>query len=199
MSSSPSIPAQSNECAADNPSARDILLNYISTRSPEFRELQRLRQEGWRNPSGDDFFENQRRIADNPSEEQKDVFYRMTIRIGKEMDRTTGVFDALKTSETPKVLDLGMAPGGFSWTILYRIPTSRVDAVTLFHADGGHKVRLSHERLNIIFADINTLLYDLPGRTFDTHSSTSSSATEQVFSSGKQKSGDNSENLNGFS
>ncbi|KAL9118660.1 MAG: hypothetical protein Q9187_004793 [Circinaria calcarea] len=75
--------------------------------------------------------------------------------IGSDMSRATGAYELGVWK--PKVLDLCMAPGGYSHSVLKRHPFARIDAVTLPHESGGHKVLLKDSRVRILFADINML------------------------------------------
>lgn len=77
------------------------------------------------------------------------------------MHRLTKSFQVLQSSDRPMALDMGMAPGGFSATILQHYPSTKVRAITLPHADGGHAVQLRHNNLNLELKDINTMAGDL--------------------------------------
>jgi hypothetical protein len=78
----------------------------------------------------------------------------MTVNIGSEMASKTTLFNF---DIVPRVLDLGMAPGGFSASVLTRYPESTIDAITLPADHGGHKVMVQSSNINIIFADITML------------------------------------------
>lgn len=85
----------------------------------------------------------------------------MTITIGTEVNNRTKAFDVLYTSEKPSVLDMGMAPGGFSKAIIDKYPKASVKAITLPNTDGGHAVQLDDTNLKLELRDINTLAGDL--------------------------------------
>ena len=85
----------------------------------------------------------------------------MTISIGTELDNHTKAFNVLGTSEEPSALDMGMAPGGFSKTILDRYPKANVRAITLPNIDGGHAIQFDDVNLKLELRDINTLAGDL--------------------------------------
>jgi 23S rRNA U2552 (ribose-2'-O)-methylase RlmE/FtsJ len=80
----------------------------------------------------------------------------MMHRIGNEMNTLTG---ALNLSDpTPTVLDLCLAPGGFTRYVLQRYPLAKVDAFSLPEDQGGHKVRIPYgdqdQRVSIVFTDL---------------------------------------------
>lgn len=85
----------------------------------------------------------------------------MTIAIGMELNNRTEAFHVLHTSEKPSALDMGMAPGGFSKTILDKYPKASVRAITLPNTDGGHAIQLDDANLKLELRDINTLAGDL--------------------------------------
>lgn len=111
--------------------------------------------QGWSNPNGDEHFKQQRHRADKADEEACQRFFRLMSTIGSEMNQATGAYEF--GIWKPKVLDLCMAPGGYSHSILKRHPHARIDAITLPHKSGGHKVLLQDRRVRTVFADINTL------------------------------------------
>ena len=109
----------------------------------------------------------------------------MTMKIGKTMANQTTAFRVLKDSADPCALDMGMAPGGFSSTILTYYPTTKIRAVTLSNKDGGHAVQMSrHPNVKLEFRDINTLAGDLGIETLpETHHATSMKlTTKRLFS-----------------
>lgn len=97
----------------------------------------------------------------NPSQESREDFYQKTQRIGRGLARTTRLLDL--NCSSPRVLDLCMAPGGFSSTTKEFIPSSVIDAVTLPIQLGGYLVMLEGFR-NIIYADITMYIEEMsPG------------------------------------
>ncbi|CAO2648220.1 Nn.00g074870.m01.CDS01 [Neocucurbitaria sp. VM-36] len=93
----------------------------------------------------------------------------MTCQIGDEMDTETSVITLATTgrSLSPRVLDMGMAPGGFTATVLREHPTATVRGITLPQGIGGLEVMLkrwkSDTRIHIEFIDV-TMLTDEMGR-----------------------------------
>ncbi|UKZ72672.1 hypothetical protein TrVFT333_000305 [Trichoderma virens FT-333] len=154
------LPQGTDLVAAIN-SPQQLIHNYLWERSPTFRALCDIRQQGWRHPTGDEFFQQQRQRADNPSPDGESYFYKMTIAIGNELNTSTGAFDILRSSDKPSALDMGMAPGGFSATIMKSYPKTTLRAITLPLANGGHSVQFKHKRMKLDLCDINTLAGDM--------------------------------------
>lgn len=80
-------------------------------------------------------------------------------QIGDEIQATTGVL-ALKT-ESPNVLNLCMAPGSYTASILKFNPHAHVSGVTLPEKEGGHKLLiqwgLEGSRIEVMQRDITML------------------------------------------
>lgn len=76
------------------------------------------------------------------------------------MNNDTGAL-SFDDAATPQVLDLCMAPGGYSATVLRLNPNANIDAVSLPPADGGYEVLLPFgsvdPRVCVTFADITML------------------------------------------
>ncbi|KAH0532861.1 hypothetical protein TsFJ059_001497 [Trichoderma semiorbis] len=140
---------------------QQLIYMYFLERSPTYRALRDIRQQGWENPTGDQFFQQQRQRADNPSPDGELYFYKMTIAIGKQLNSSTGAFDILQSSDEPSALDMGMAPGGFSATIMESYPKTTLRAITLPLNKGGHSVQFKHKRMKLDLCDINTLAGDM--------------------------------------
>lgn len=91
----------------------------------------------------------------------------MTIKIGDEMAQRTNVFNI--HIPQPLVLDLCMAPGGFTASVLKRFPDANVHAITLPPDSGGHKVIAQSPNLNIVFADITMYAADFGVKEIPVH------------------------------
>ncbi|WDK17052.1 hypothetical protein CGRA01v4_08335 [Colletotrichum graminicola] len=140
-----------------------VIVRYLTQHSPEFAELSKLREIGWQNPDGDRFFQRQRAQATNPTEKTKLYFYEMMKRIGDEMQRITG---ALKTkspgSDFPRILDMGMAPGGFLATAMRLNPRAKALGLSLPIANGGYPSLVpEREDIDLRYLDVTMLAADL--------------------------------------
>jgi 23S rRNA U2552 (ribose-2'-O)-methylase RlmE/FtsJ len=94
-------------------------------------------------------------------------FFQMTCQIGQEMDEKTSVITlaAADGSQSPRVLDIGMAPGGFAQTVLRKHPNARIWGITLPSEMGGLRVMLPRWRddlnVRIEFADVTRLANEM--------------------------------------
>ncbi|KAK1673618.1 hypothetical protein BDP55DRAFT_555969 [Colletotrichum godetiae] len=145
MEASTAEPQECRESDQDWESRGKLIHDYLEKNSPQFVKVRDLRKKGWENPAGDTFFQNQRRIAENPDERTTMIFFDMMKRIGQEMQKITS---ALKV-KTPRwgktqILDMGMAPGGFLATAMNLNPGAQAMGFSLPESDGGHRVIISH-------------------------------------------------------
>lgn len=84
--------------------------------------------------------------------------------IGNEMNERTGAFSSfVHRNESPKFLDLCMAPGGFSHFLLQLNPTAQVCGISLPPSKGGHKLflDLQDSRVTVKFMDITLLCAEM--------------------------------------
>ncbi|KAF5522874.1 hypothetical protein CGCA056_v005621 [Colletotrichum aenigma] len=142
-----------------------VIVQYLTQHSPEFAELSELRKIGWENPAGDRFFQQQRARATNPKTSTKLSFYDMMKRIGTEMQHTTGALKIKSpASDSPQILDMGMAPGGFLATAMRLNKNSGAKAIgfSLPTADGGYQSLVpKSEDIDVRYLDVTMLAADL--------------------------------------
>jgi 23S rRNA U2552 (ribose-2'-O)-methylase RlmE/FtsJ len=101
----------------------------------------------------------------------------MTCEIGREMDVNTSVITlaAADGIRSPRVLDIGMAPGGFAQTVLRKHRDARIRGITLPSDMGGLQIMLpgwrDDLRVRIEFADITMLADEMgwPATSIPTH------------------------------
>ncbi|KAI0410091.1 hypothetical protein F4802DRAFT_13638 [Xylaria palmicola] len=141
---------------------RDEIHQYLLERVPVFRELAELRDKGWKNPAGDEFFKKQRYKADNCDDKQARGFFELMKRVGGEVHGVTGVFN-IRTSDRPKrILDMCMAPGAFLHLAMEHNPGARARAFSLPVEKGGHKPFIpSLSVVDTDFIDITMLAADM--------------------------------------
>ncbi|KAF7554534.1 hypothetical protein G7Z17_g2839 [Cylindrodendrum hubeiense] len=158
----------SNETKEGVPTSRsqEIIMAYLSERIVEYRELTTLRRQGWQDPGANDHFENERQHADHPDETTKTIFYKMTLQIGKGLDAATGILSSPSTSSgNLAILDLCMAPGGFTTTALNHPSNRHVRGISLPVEMGGYEVRIPNwerdNRISIKFLDITMLAAEM--------------------------------------
>jgi 23S rRNA U2552 (ribose-2'-O)-methylase RlmE/FtsJ len=119
--------------------------------------------QGWENDKADAHFKKQRKSADYADERTKKAFFDMMRKIATEMDKKTGAL-RFQSDEPIRVLDLCMAPGGYTAAMLDRYPNATSKAFTLPEERGGHQVRLDiqqRRRCEISYVDINMLAGDM--------------------------------------
>lgn len=105
----------------------------------------------------------------------------MMIQIGDELNDATDAFshplasENIEDNEPINVLDICMAPGGFTASILKHHPSARVSGLSLPLENGGHKMRVRRggrdQPVNIKYLDITMLIADLypsPGASLST-------------------------------
>ena len=130
----------------------------VSALAKDIPRINKLKQ-GWNNPQGDNHFKIQRQRADEASYQQRQVFYNLMHRIGDELQSVTGTL-ALPKSDA-EILDLCMAPGGYSVSALKYSPHARVSGLTLPESLGGHQLLIpwghSDPRVEVQFIDITML------------------------------------------
>ncbi|PSN59006.1 hypothetical protein BS50DRAFT_538019, partial [Corynespora cassiicola Philippines] len=148
--------------------ASALIKDFLLENSRAFRELTELRTKGWQATGGDRYFQDRRDKADNADEKQARGFFTMTCEIGDELDKATSVitFAASGGNGRPRILDMGMAPGGFTATVLKKHPAATVRGMTLPVDVGGLAVMVpqwnADHRVQIKFVDI-TMLADEMG------------------------------------
>ncbi|KAF1968741.1 hypothetical protein BU23DRAFT_377238, partial [Bimuria novae-zelandiae CBS 107.79] len=141
-----------------------LIERYLLENAEEYRQLSGLREEGWNNPAGDTFFQKQRHAADNANEKLSQIFYNTMKEIGWEMHKTTGGALAIskQPSDSPQILDMCCAPGGFLATSMDVNPGVQVLGFSLPVSQGGYKIRVPEQlRLSIKFLDVTMLAADM--------------------------------------
>ncbi|KAJ5644516.1 hypothetical protein N7507_010527 [Penicillium longicatenatum] len=126
-------------------------MDFISS-NETYQLLRDLKEKGWKNEDGDRFFEERRKTASNPTRRTKESFYKMTCQIGEGLAEGTDIFK----SKSPglKVLDLCMAPGGFTTAAANNLLKPLIDGITLPPQIGGYEVLAKKYCQHIIYADI---------------------------------------------
>lgn len=166
-------------------SVAKLISNFLITRSIVFHELSALRDEvselvtwtlplktkysvgieadrsrkGWNNPEGDKHFEKQRNNADEATKKTQIKMYHLMQLIGDEIQAATGALSL--PEQHAEVLDICMAPGGYSTSALKYSPHAFVAGITLPYSLGGHQVRIPYgrqdPRVEVLYADITML------------------------------------------
>jgi 23S rRNA U2552 (ribose-2'-O)-methylase RlmE/FtsJ len=171
----PSHEQSSKEKGLESLTPNAIVFEFLLRHEPSFKRLTELREKviifhenlrnelnkihkGWNNPRGDEYFKHQRQRADNAGRKDEYKFYNMMKEIGDELQASTGAFSlASQDAENIKILDLCMAPGGYTASALKNNPLATAFGITLPAEEGGHKVLLQTSRSRILFLDITML------------------------------------------
>jgi 23S rRNA U2552 (ribose-2'-O)-methylase RlmE/FtsJ len=118
-----------------------------------------LVRQGWANKEGDEHFKQQRQRADHADDKGRLIFFNMMRYIGDELQDATGVLSMQE--ESPEVLDLCMAPGGYTASVLKYSPKAQVSGITLPEKEGGHKLLIrrgfADPRIQVTQLDITML------------------------------------------
>jgi 23S rRNA U2552 (ribose-2'-O)-methylase RlmE/FtsJ len=86
------------------------------------------------------------------------MFYNMMQQIGDELeDQTLALSQISEGTEEVKILDLCMAPGGYTASALKYNPGAKAFGITLPYAQGGHKVLFKSYNSTVLFLDITML------------------------------------------
>lgn len=103
-------------------------------------------------------------MADNSKSNAKTRvhFFKMMVAVGCELDKHTQALSNIgRNNQRPVVLDLCMAPGGFSAAVLKVNPTASLHGITLPSELGGHELLLAHKDLNVLSMDITLLAAEM--------------------------------------
>ena len=121
----------------------------------------------WNDPQAAAYFDGLRRKVDSPKVKDHLAFYLSMCKIGDEIDAASGGGLSLQNSHA-QVLDLGMAPGDFTSSVLKRNQDAYICALTLPCKLGGHMImQYKDSRISRMFRDITMLhrefcITDLP-------------------------------------
>ncbi|CZR68301.1 uncharacterized protein PAC_18200 [Phialocephala subalpina] len=109
----------------------------------------------WQNLKGDEHFQQQKQRADGASKQAAAKFYRMMQEIGDEMQEATNALSLSNGSRNElQILDLCMAPGGYTASALKYNPTAKAFGITLHPEQGGHQVLFNSPRSTVLYHDI---------------------------------------------
>ncbi|TGZ79219.1 hypothetical protein EX30DRAFT_373177 [Ascodesmis nigricans] len=136
-----------------------VVIDYLKQRSSLFSALVDLREAGWNSAAGDTYFLDRENNADNADDATRKKFFKMMVTVLHQLDKATSAISGAGSPPSPlTVLDLCLAPGGFTQGTLQLRPGSRVKGITLPMAEGGHKVLLNlrgnADVMNVLFHDI---------------------------------------------
>lgn len=155
-----------DECAPSVKMARDRFRAYLNENSDVVQELAELRRKGWQDEETHRKFQKERERSKAADDEAKRQFLNMNARILQHMDAETNILSILNevVGRAPLVLDLGMAPGGFSMAVLWRNNTANIRGISLPSSQGGHEIMLRKDTckgVRIKFLDVTMLAAEM--------------------------------------
>ena len=108
---------------------------------------------------GDEFFKRQRERADTADAQGSTNFYRMMIKIADDMHASTGALALPASPGRPiKILDICMAPGGYTEAALRFNNGAQAFGITLSEEQGGHKLHFNKDLLaGRFFGDVTMI------------------------------------------
>ncbi|KAH8808399.1 hypothetical protein F5884DRAFT_732738 [Xylogone sp. PMI_703] len=124
-----------------------LVHKFLLKEEPEFVRAKEFRDRGWyqNKEQGDEYFKKQREMSDATTQKQ---FFVMMRQIAEEMHVAVSIFDISIYPDTElKILDLCMAPGGYSAAALNHHRKAKVFGITLPESQGGHEVVLDKSKL----------------------------------------------------
>ncbi|KAH6691816.1 hypothetical protein BKA61DRAFT_647904 [Leptodontidium sp. MPI-SDFR-AT-0119] len=156
---------------------------YLAKHSPTFVRLEAVRKKGWDNPEGDRYWQNRREQSDTATEVAAQAFYDMTKQIAEEMQAKTSALTPGDLGVQPfQVLDICMAPGGFTWGTLKCNLDAIAYGITLPPEIGGYKNWFTLSAEYVKFMDITMLASEFGIGTIPTsHLDHSLFLTERPF------------------
>ncbi|KAF2758907.1 hypothetical protein EJ05DRAFT_526995 [Pseudovirgaria hyperparasitica] len=143
-----------------NSDSQRTLMSYLIENSDNFAKLEKLKKKDWKNPAAYTHWQK-RNMQANPATQdavQQAFLYKMTQQIVSEMHMKTEALTPGKLGASKlQVLDICMAPGGFTWGALKYNPNAISYGITLPEQRGGYKNRFRLRSQNVRFMDVTML------------------------------------------
>ncbi|OBT93322.1 hypothetical protein VE01_08413 [Pseudogymnoascus verrucosus] len=134
------------------------ILQEFFMQNDAFRRLAAARERGWKNERGDEYFARQRRAADGAKNKEAYRLYKMMQEIGDEMQSCTRCLSQQSNPEgNMNILDICMAPGGYTASALKYNPKATAFGISLPLQQSGHKVLLPRSSSTMLFLDVTML------------------------------------------
>lgn len=129
----------------------DFFHLHLQTQSSTLRRLEETCGKYKTDPNIDEFFRQLKTRGNNkPDSAHRWTFYNGMKEINQRVDRFS--FD---TDQVKCFLDLGAAPGGFSWWLLEKNPSAKGLGITLPPESGGFSMGFeANDRYNFIYKDV---------------------------------------------
>ncbi|KAF5372158.1 hypothetical protein D9758_005045 [Tetrapyrgos nigripes] len=168
----------------------------IARGASDLEYLLKLKKKGWQDENLDNYFAQERHVADNASAELNSNWYRKMQKVFGEIDRATECIPRSQEAGSFRFLDLGCCPGGFSSYILKKNKNATGVGISLPVDQGGYDSALEEgllERFTLHFVNLTkyNLAVDPATATFNSSTGTTGSAflrlEDQLGASGPSK------------
>jgi 23S rRNA U2552 (ribose-2'-O)-methylase RlmE/FtsJ len=177
-----------------------VVIQFLIKNSPKFARLEVARKkvglirsgynisvliilQGWDNEAGDAWFKKTRMMADKANSTDRQRFFFMMKDIGDEMQQQTAALTPGTCGMNIfRVLDLCMAPGGYTSAAIKYNPSALACGITLPVSQGGHEILVSKSRVDIKELDITMLTAEMDcNKIPSSHPDASSFLTGPIF------------------
>ncbi|KAM0795672.1 hypothetical protein BDR22DRAFT_825811 [Usnea florida] len=132
-----------------------IIASFLKEHSSVYCDMRDISATVSSDPVASVHFNMERNIADHSTHKDQKRHFNIMKRIGDEMQRETRALSL--QHPRAEVLDLCMAPGGYTASVCKYSPQAHVSAITLPECQGGHHVFVRHgsgTRVEVMQADI---------------------------------------------
>jgi hypothetical protein len=131
---------------------------YVSLSSDSIVETDKS-QQGWESSKAKKYFEKQRAKADKADDRDQNHFFHMMCKLGSELQQDTQALTPRLTRAEPlQVLDICMAPGGYTASVLAITPGAKACGLSLPEELGGHKLHLKPGLAKVEYLDVTMLI-----------------------------------------
>ncbi|MCJ1461466.1 hypothetical protein MMC07_000063 [Pseudocyphellaria aurata] len=162
-----------------------MLQNFFLEKAPAFYRLEELKKIGWKQPQGDAYYSLLRKQANNQDSHWEQSVFVANRQTGEELDSQTSALSLPGWPQNEvKILDLCMAPGGFSAAAREKNPNAVIRGISLPDNSGGLKMHFEDypEPVKCEFLDITTLATEFGVSTIpETHPDPSSFTTNRPY------------------
>lgn len=132
-----------------------IIASFLKERSSVYCDMREISATVWNDSLASVHFDMERNSADHSTNEDGERHFNLMRKIGDEMQRETRALNLQQPGA--EVLDLCMAPGGYTASVCKYSPQAHVSAITLPEYQGGCHVFVRHgsgTRVELMQADI---------------------------------------------
>ncbi|KAI1003827.1 hypothetical protein K3495_g4390 [Podosphaera aphanis] len=154
-----------------NRNINGVIEKYLLENSIEYRKLHQIRHlKKWSSKDETVFYEKRSSATDKKNDYIQRMYFSMMCQIGNELHHNTSALTPITVSdEGIQVLDICMAPGGISSTILKVHQDAKISAITLPPSQNGLDILLHNweidRRIRYYFGDVTMLLTEMGGTT----------------------------------